>query len=206
VTSTTPCGRSVVWKNRVSRRHFTKNLIRIRTPSTTPARISDPEGITKYVDRPPNNWFRVYLVKRYFGTSIQFSIDYFPKHDLQNSRLLGINYRTSASTHPLSTLLMVHFFTWRCNSSTGLAVTRSRQLSQSSSRSFVKTGLTVTSLRKELLMIIPAARLIDHTTQKCVIFNLEKDLELRETESNEQRGTEVTCLQMYSPSISSGST
>jgi len=85
---------------------------------------------------------------------------------------------------------MVHFFTWRCNSCTGLAVTRSRQLSQSSSRSFVKTGLTVTSLRKELLMIIPAARLIDHTTQKCVIFNLEKDLELRETESNEQRGTE----------------
>jgi len=59
VTSTTPCGRSVVWKNRVSQRHFTKTLIRIRTPSTTPARISDPEGITKYVDRPPNNWFRV---------------------------------------------------------------------------------------------------------------------------------------------------
>ena len=39
-------------------------------------------------------------------------------------------------------------------------------------------------------MIIAAASLIDHTAQKCVIFNLEKNLELRGTEPNEQRGTE----------------
>ena len=39
-------------------------------------------------------------------------------------------------------------------------------------------------------MIIAAASLIDHTAQKSVIFNLEKNLDLRGTEPNEQRGTE----------------
>jgi hypothetical protein len=39
-------------------------------------------------------------------------------------------------------------------------------------------------------MIIAAASLLDHTAQKCVIYNLEKNLELRGTEPNEQRGTE----------------